>query len=61
MAASLTFGLLFGTVLILLLVPTFYHLLARMFVETDLDDLPTAVPEADPYREPAPPVVPSAT
>ncbi len=61
MAASLTFGLLFGTVLILLLVPTFYQLLARMFVETDLDDLPTAVSEPDPYREPVPPVVPSAT
>lgn len=42
MAASLSFGLLFGTGMILLLVPTFYLLLARMFVETDLDDLPTA-------------------
>jgi hypothetical protein len=40
MAASLSFGLLFGTGLVLFLVPTFYLLLAKMFTETDLDDLP---------------------
>ncbi len=51
MAVSLTFGLLFGTVLILLLVPTFYHLLARFLAETDLDDLPQAR-----LAEPASPV-----
>jgi multidrug efflux pump subunit AcrB len=43
MAASLSFGLMFGTGLILILVPTFYQLLARLFVETDLDDLPQKV------------------
>lgn len=46
MAASLSFGLIFGTVLILLLVPIFYYLLARFFVETDLEGLnePTPTP-----------------
>lgn len=42
MAASLSFGLLFGTVLVMFLVPTFYLILARLFPETDLDDLPAA-------------------
>jgi HAE1 family hydrophobic/amphiphilic exporter-1 len=65
MAASLSFGLLFGTGMILFLVPTFYLLLARMFVETDLDDLPTARSEEptpiSASETPEPPMAPMAT
>lgn len=65
MAASLSFGLLFGTGMVLFLVPTFYMLLARMFVETDLDDLPTVrldgPPMSPPHEASQPPIAPAAS
>ncbi|MBL8892857.1 MAG: efflux RND transporter permease subunit [Planctomycetaceae bacterium] len=65
MAASLSFGLLFGTILVLFLVPTFYLLLARLFVETDLDDLPVArgdgAAASAPEGEPIAPITPVVT
>ncbi len=65
MAASLSFGLLFGTVLVLFLVPTFYLLLARMFVETDLDDVPSARSEDQPLiptiNHPDAPIAPATS
>jgi len=47
MAVSLTFGLLFGTFLILMLVPTFYQLLARIFLAVDPDEELEPVKAAD--------------